>query len=59
MVLAVAFYENLVGSSTPGLTTAQTRPGTNSTSSSETYNSSEELLDSWVKWSENKVEQSN
>ena len=38
---------NLVGSSAPWLITAQTRPGTNSTSSSAIYNSSEELLDSW------------
>ena len=41
------FSFNLVGSSAPWLITAQTRPGTNSTSSSAIDNSSEELLDSW------------
>ena len=41
------FSFNLVGSSAPWLMTAQTRPGTNSTSSSAIDNSSEELLDSW------------
>ena len=43
------FSFNLVGSSAPWLMTAQTRPGTNSTSSSAIDNSSEELLDSWSK----------